>query len=65
MELVSVLDYRRPSKTDKTTILSDAVRVLTQLQSESKRMKETIQDLQYQIKDLKVHVYSFAYIDGT
>ncbi|KAF3443750.1 hypothetical protein FNV43_RR13440 [Rhamnella rubrinervis] len=53
LELVSVLDLGRPPKTDKGAILSDAVRILTQLRSESHRMKESIEDLQAKIKELK------------
>lgn len=52
--MVSVLDLGRLPKTDKGAILSDAVRILTQLRSESHRMKESVEDLQAKIKELKV-----------
>ncbi|XP_021811228.1 transcription factor ILR3-like [Prunus avium] len=53
LELVSVLDPGRLPKTDKNAILTDAVRALTQLQSESKKLKETIESSQANIKVLK------------
>ncbi|CAB4304737.1 unnamed protein product [Prunus armeniaca] len=43
----------KASQTDKGAILTDAVRALTQLQSESKKLKETIESLQANIKELK------------
>ncbi|XP_048327210.2 transcription factor ILR3 [Ziziphus jujuba] len=53
LELVSVLDLGSLPKMDKGAILSDTVRILTQLRSESQRMKESIEDLQAKIKELK------------
>ncbi|XP_016649000.1 PREDICTED: transcription factor ILR3-like [Prunus mume] len=50
LELVSVLDPGRLPETDKGAILTDAV---CQLQSESKKLKETIESLQANIKELK------------
>lgn len=60
LELVSVLDLGRLTKTDKGAILSDAVRILTQLRSESCRIKESIDDLQAKIKELKVRFGIFC-----
>ncbi|XP_074573140.1 transcription factor ILR3-like isoform X1 [Curcuma longa] len=52
-ELSSFLDPGRPPKSDKATVLSDAVRVLTQLKAESEELKESNEKLQETIKDLK------------
>lgn len=54
MELGSILEPGRPPKTDKIAILSDAVRMVTQLQSEAKKLKESNEELQDKIKELKV-----------
>ncbi|WOH05712.1 hypothetical protein DCAR_0625132 [Daucus carota subsp. sativus] len=53
MELASILEPGRPAKTDKTAILSDAVRMVTQLQSEARKLKESNEELQEKIKELK------------
>lgn len=60
LELVSVLDLGRLTKTDKGAVLSDAVRILTQLRSESCRIKESIDDLQAKIKELKVRLGNYC-----
>lgn len=54
LELVAVMEPGRLPKTDKAAILSDAARILTQLRSESRHLKETIDDLHEKIKELKV-----------
>ncbi|XP_020595727.1 transcription factor ILR3-like [Phalaenopsis equestris] len=54
LELSSVLDPGRPSKTDKASILSDAVRVLAQLKGEAEQLEEANEKLQETIKQLKV-----------
>ncbi|KAL5573222.1 hypothetical protein UlMin_022819 [Ulmus minor] len=54
LELVAAMEPGRLLKTDKAAILSDAVRILTQLRSDSIMLKETIEDLQAKIKELKV-----------
>lgn len=59
MELGSILEPGRPPKTDKTAILSDAVRMVTQLQSEAKKLKESNEELQEKIKELKVGFLSY------
>ncbi|KAF5741450.1 transcription factor ILR3-like isoform X2 [Tripterygium wilfordii] len=53
LELSSILEPGRPPKTDKTVILSDAVRMVSQLRSEAQRFKELNEDLQAKIKELK------------
>lgn len=54
LELSSILEPGRPPKTDKAAILNDAVRMLTQLRSEANTLKESNEELQEKIKDLKV-----------
>ncbi|RVW58522.1 Transcription factor ILR3 [Vitis vinifera] len=53
LELGSILEPGRPPKTDKAAILSDAVRMVTQLRSEAQKLKESNGDLQEKIKELK------------
>eukprot|EP00262_Sarcandra_glabra_P006769 TRINITY_DN19316_c0_g1_i1.p1 TRINITY_DN19316_c0_g1~~TRINITY_DN19316_c0_g1_i1.p1 ORF type:complete len:237 (+),score=53.37 TRINITY_DN19316_c0_g1_i1:120-830(+) len=53
LELGSILEPGRPPKMDKAAILSDAVRMVTQLRSESQKLKETNENLQEKIKELK------------
>ena len=50
----SVLDPGRPAKTDKAVILSDAVRVLSQLREEAQKLGESNENLQKKINELKV-----------
>ena len=54
LELSSALEPGRPPKTDKATILGDAVRILTQLRSEAQGLQETNNQLRETVKDLKV-----------
>lgn len=54
VELGSILEPGRPAKTDKTAILIDAVRMVTQLRGEAQKLKDTNQGLQEKIKELKV-----------
>ncbi|KAI3986527.1 hypothetical protein MKX01_014065 [Papaver californicum] len=54
LELGSILDPGRPPKMDKAAILSDAIRMVTQLRSESQKLKESNENLQEKLKDLKV-----------
>ncbi|XP_077220131.1 transcription factor ILR3-like isoform X1 [Tasmannia lanceolata] len=54
IELGSVLELGRPPKSDKAMILSDAARVLVQLRSEARQLKEANEKLQETVKDLKV-----------
>lgn len=53
MELGSILEHGKPPKTDKTAILSDAIRMIMQLRSEAERLNESNVDLQEKIKELK------------
>lgn len=50
----SILDPGRPPKMDKAVILGDAVRMVTQLRREAKKLKESNEDLQEKINELKV-----------
>lgn len=54
MELSAALEPGRPPKTDKATILNDAVRILTQLRTEAQGLQESNDQLRETIKDLKV-----------
>ncbi|XP_074571663.1 transcription factor ILR3-like [Curcuma longa] len=53
-ELSSILDPSTPPKSDKASILSDTVRVLTQLKGEAEELNKSNEKLQEMIKDLKV-----------
>ncbi|KAH9793012.1 transcription factor ILR3 [Citrus sinensis] len=53
LELGSMLEPGRPPKTDKATILSDAVRMMEQLRTEAQKLKQSNEDLQEKIKELK------------
>lgn len=53
IELGSILEPGRPPKIDKAAILNDAVRMVTQLRSESQNLKQSNEDLQEKIKELK------------
>ncbi|XP_024376913.1 transcription factor bHLH115 [Physcomitrium patens] len=53
LELGAILEPGRPPKTDKATILSDAVRILTQLRAEAQGLTESNNQLRETIKDLK------------
>lgn len=54
VELASILEPGRVPKTDKAAILMDAVRVVTQLRSETQNLKDSNSSLQEKIKELKV-----------
>ena len=49
-----MLEPGRPPKTDKATILSDAVQMMEQLRTEAQKLKQSNEDLQEKIKELKV-----------
>ncbi|KAG6550885.1 hypothetical protein Mapa_007499 [Marchantia paleacea] len=53
VELSSALEPGRPPKSDKATILCDAVRILNQLRSEAQELKDSNHLLREAIKDLK------------
>ncbi|CAI0458013.1 unnamed protein product [Linum tenue] len=52
-DLSAVLEPGRPVKADKPAIIDDAIRILNQLKSEAKELKETNEKLQEEIKSLK------------
>ncbi|XP_022735391.1 transcription factor ILR3-like isoform X2 [Durio zibethinus] len=52
-ELGSILEPGRPPKTDKATILIDAVRMVAQLRGEAQKLKDSNSSLQERIKELK------------
>lgn len=54
LELGSMLEPGRPPKTDKATILSDVVRMMEQLRTEAQKLKQSNENLQEKIKELKV-----------
>lgn len=54
LELSSVLDPGRPPKTEKVAILSDAQKMLIELRAETQKLKESNEELQEKIKELKV-----------
>ncbi|KAI7737697.1 hypothetical protein M8C21_011869 [Ambrosia artemisiifolia] len=53
VELASILEPEGPPKTDKAAILVDAVRTVTRLKNEAKKLKDSNSDLQEKIKELK------------
>ncbi|KAJ4975296.1 hypothetical protein NE237_000402 [Protea cynaroides] len=53
LELGSILEPGRPPKMDKAAILSEAVRMVTELGSEAQKLKESNESLQVEIKELK------------
>ncbi|KAL5082064.1 hypothetical protein RYX36_010485 [Vicia faba] len=53
LELSSVLEPDTLPKTDKVTLLNDAVRVVTQLRNEAQRLKERNDELREKVKELK------------
>ncbi|KAF9672204.1 hypothetical protein SADUNF_Sadunf11G0016400 [Salix dunnii] len=53
MELGALLDPGRPPKVDKSAILVDAARMVTQLRDESQKLKESNVSLQEKIDELK------------
>ncbi|XP_057959512.1 transcription factor bHLH104-like [Malania oleifera] len=52
-DLSSTLEPGRPAKTDKLTILSDAIQVVNQLRTEAQELKEANEKLLDDIKSLK------------
>lgn len=53
-ELNEMLDPGRSAKTDKTVILADAIRMVTQLRNDAAKLKDSSQDLLIKINELKV-----------
>jgi accessory gene regulator protein AgrB len=56
MELSSILDPGRPPKMDKAVMLSDALRMVTQLRGEAQKLKESKENLQEKINEMKVRL---------
>eukprot|EP00249_Psilotum_nudum_P018165 c26670_g1_i3 orf=389-877(+) len=54
MELSAILESGKTPKTDKATILADAVKVVTRLRTEAKQLKEETHQLKEAVKELKV-----------
>ncbi|KAI3495242.1 hypothetical protein L1887_37485 [Cichorium endivia] len=53
-ELNEILEPGRSPKTDKSVILADAIRMVTQLRNDAVKLKESSQDLVVKINELKV-----------
>lgn len=54
LELGSILDPGRPAKMDKAVILSDAVRMISQLRDDAQKLRESNKHLLEKINELKV-----------
>ncbi|KAI3984789.1 hypothetical protein MKX01_039406 [Papaver californicum] len=52
-DLSSILEPGRPAKSDKSALLSDAIRVLNQLRTETQELKDSNEKLQEEFKSLK------------
>lgn len=50
----SILDPGRPAKMDKAVILSDAVRMISQLRDDAQKLRESNKHLLEKINELKV-----------
>jgi hypothetical protein len=59
--LSSVLEPDTLPKTDKVTLLNDAVHVVTQLRNEAERLKERNDELREKVKELKVILLILLY----
>ncbi|CAN1222209.1 Transcription factor ILR3 [Linum grandiflorum] len=53
LELSAIIDPARPPKSDKSAILADAARMVSQLRGEADKLKETNASLQEKITELK------------
>ncbi|XP_073271727.1 transcription factor ILR3-like isoform X1 [Primulina huaijiensis] len=53
VELGALLEPERPPKTDKAAVLVDAVRMVTQLRGEARKLKDSNLNLQEKVKELK------------
>lgn len=60
-ELSSILEPGRPPKMDKAVILSDALRMVIQLREESQKLKESNDNLQGKVNELKVCYFSHIF----
>ena len=63
LELGSILEPGKQPKMDKAAILSDAARMVTQLRMEAQKLKDSNENLQEKIKELKVRmIFSLSYM---
>lgn len=62
LELGALMDPGRPPKTDKAAILVDAVRMVTQLRTETQKLKDSNLSLQEKIKELKVILFLLLFL---
>jgi hypothetical protein len=63
LELSSVINPGKQPKLDKANILSDAARMLVQLRGEAEKLEESNDKLRETIKDLKVSLYCFMFLN--
>lgn len=59
LELGAILEPGKTPKMDKSAILNDAIRVVGELRSEAKKLKDSNESLQEKIKELKVYTISY------
>lgn len=57
-----MLDPGRSPKTDKSVILADAIRMVTQLRNDAAKLKDSSQDLLVKINELKVNLLKCCYL---
>jgi len=60
LELGAILEPGKTPKMDKSAILNDAIRVVGELRSEAKKLKDSNESLQEKIKELKVYPISYG-----
>ena len=59
-----MLEPERPAKTDKAAILSDAVKAISTLRTETETLKDTNSQLREQIQELKVRNFQEMWAEG-
>lgn len=62
VELGALIDPGKAPKTDKAAILVDAVRMVTQLRTETQKLKDSNLSLQDKIKELKVRIFLYCFV---
>jgi len=62
LELGAILEPGKTPKMDKSAILNDAIRVVGELRSEAKKLKDSNESLQEKIKELKVCPLSYGQV---
>jgi hypothetical protein len=62
LELGAILEPGKTPKMDKSAILNDAIRVVGELRSEAKELKDSNESLQEKIKELKVYTISYGQV---